>query len=475
MTGVSAVFTTVIQLVQTLVLARLLGPEQFGLMAMVLMVVLFGDLFGQMGLNDAIIPRKDVSRAELSSLYWFSIAWGGLIYLIIYTLTPLIALGFSEPQLKTLLPVTLISIVITPFGTQFFALLQKSLKFHLLASVEIASALLGLFVAVASAWIWDQGVWALVWGHLSRNTAGTIVFMAYGWLVGPRPRLHFATADLHGFLRFGLYRVAANGANFVVSRVDQILIGSLLGAQALGFYSMAANITLLPIQKISPVIAKVAFPVFAKIQDDIPLLKRGYMELLKILTFINAPVLIGMAVIAPIAVPVLLGEQWTESVLLIQILAIYALLRSVGNASGSLIMGLGRADITFFWNLGLLFAVPPVVYVASLTGSITNVAWSMVLLQAILYVALYAMIVRRLLGPCPTPFFSAFAGPVSLALAMGAIVIAMDPLLTDFPTIVHLGSQVLIGVACYVSLTLIFQMRYLKQILRMVKGQPWNI
>lgn len=457
--GLSLAVVTVIQLAQLAVLARLLGPAAFGLMAIVLIVVSLGELFAQMGLHEAIIARRDVSRAELSSLYWFGIASGAVVYLVIWLLTPLIAAAFREPELHSLVPVALASVLIAPFGTPFVALAQRELRFGLIAPVEIGSALVGLAIAVTSAWAWDQGVWALVWGQLSRTIAATGTFCVHGWMAGPRPGFHFSTADLQGFLGFGFYRVAAMSVNFLTSRVDQILIGGVFGAQALGYYSMAANIALLPVQKINPVVTRVAFPAFARIRDDLAGLRRGYLQLLRSLTFVNAPILLGMAAVAPLAMPILLGPQWRESVPLVQILAVYALLRSVGNASGSFLLGMGRADITFFWNLGFLLVSPLAIYLASLAGSLAYVAWMMVALQTVLYLAFYALVIRRLLGPCFLPFAGAFVIPASLAAVMGVVVVGVDPLFVGLSPLQRLVVQVVIGFLCYAALVFIFQRR----------------
>ncbi len=475
LSGVSAVVTAAAQILQMVILARLLGPEVFGLMAIVIVIVSLADLFGQMGMHEALIARQDVSPAEYSSLYWFGLGWGAVTYIVFVALTPLIAFLIDVGEIGRLLPIALTSVLIAPLGNQFLARAQKSMNFGLIAWAEIASAFAGLAVAVFSAWIWNQGVMALIWGHLSRVVIRTAVLAAHGWIVGPRPALHFRTDDLRGYLSFGLYRVAAMSVNLLNSRIDQILIGGLLGVQALGFYSLAVNLTLLPMQMINPIVTRVAFPAFAKVANDIPILRRGYLQLLQLLTFANAPALIGIAAVAPVAIPEFLGEQWQEAVPLIQILAIYTLLRSVGNASGSLILGQGRADITFFWNLGLLVAVPPVVYLASLAGSLVHIAWSMVALQAVLYWVLYAVIIRTLLGPCLVPFVGAVAVPIGLALAMGAVVIGLDPLFVGLPPGAHLGGMVIAGVFCFIALTLVFRRRELKRIMRLAKGDPWDL
>ncbi len=465
LTGLSAITVATAHLVQVIVLGRLLGPETFGLVAIVIIVLMIAEPFGQLGLHEAIVARKDPTRRELASLYWFGIAWGAVAYLLLLSIVPLAVWIIGEPELGRLLPVALTGLLIAPFGGQFRALAQKSLRFGRLAAVDIATAILGLGITVASAAIWDQGAWALVWGYLARTAVRSGAFALHGWTKGPRPQRHFDRADLQGYVRFGLHNGAAIWANLVSARIDQVLIGALMGVQALGFYSMALNFTLLPMQMINPAVTQVAFPAFARLQDQPAKLRAGYLHLLRILTMVNGPVLIGIAVVAPVAVPLVVGEAWRQSIPLIQILALYALLRSVGNATGSLVMGLGRADAMFRWCLGLLLVIPPVVFAASLTGAVDAVAWSMVALQCAAFVALYVFFIRPLLGARFAQYASAVGTPALVAMAMGAAVIAADVLLAGLSPAVRLAGLVLVGCAGYAGLILVFQWRYIRQLL----------
>lgn len=460
-TVLTTVVTTVLQFVKLAVLGRLLEPAVFGLMALVYIVVGFAQLFSQMGLSEALIQRKKITHEQLSSLYWLNIAFGCVVFLILWACTPILAKAFGELELNQILPVTSISFLITPFGTQFKALLQKSLHFHLLSIVQIISSMVSVVVAIVSAWL-GQGVWSLVWGSLSGTITNTVMLMAYGWHKSVRPRFHFRWADIDGYLSFGLYRVGASSINFFNSRIDQLLIGTLLGTQALGYYSMAFQLVLQPIQKLNPVLTQVAFPVFSQIQDDIPRQKRGYFTLIRLLMFVNAPILLGLAGVAPLLVPLLFGAEWKAAVPLIQILSIYALIRSLGNAGGSLIMGRGRADWTFYWNSVLLIVIAPTIYLASLSGSVIYIALSLAMLQSLLFIAHYRVFIHNLLGPCFIQYIKAIGIPIVLAGVMNLLIIGIDPLFQNFPELAHFMAQVVVGFFSYVLLLWLFQREYIK-------------
>jgi lipopolysaccharide exporter len=197
-TGVSAV----LQIGQLTVLARLLKPEDFGLMAMVMIIIGFAQAYADMGISAAVIHKQDVTRDQLSSLYWLNILTGIVVYLTLCVITPLIVMFFHEPRLYQLLPVVALSFLIASTGLQFLWLLEKELKFDLLAKQEIASTVAGAGVAIISAYL-GHGVWSLVWGQLVTAACKAIFLIIIGW---PRwtPHFHFKKEELRGFVSFGL-------------------------------------------------------------------------------------------------------------------------------------------------------------------------------------------------------------------------------------------------------------------------------
>ncbi|PDW03606.1 MOP flippase family protein [Candidatus Viridilinea mediisalina] len=419
-TTLATVVTTTTQLLQLVVLARLLAPEAFGLMAMVMVMIGFAQSYADAGISSAIVHRQDITSKQLSSLYWLNIMVGVVIFVILWILTPFIARLFNESQLIALLHAVIIIFLIVPLGKQYEVLLQKNLNFNLLARQEIIAAIISTSLAISCAFV-GMGVWSLVIGQISLVLTRTLMLLWVGMQIH-RPSIHFCWQDLQGYWQFGLYQVGERNINFLAQRIDQLLIGGILGAQALGYYSFAFNLVSLPQNRINPIVTKVAFPTFAKIQDDIPRLQRGYLSVLKMLTLINAPLLIGMIVLAPMFVPLIFGEQWLPSMVLVQLAAIVSLMRGIGNPVGSLLLARGRADLGFKWNLGLFLFSAPFIYVSALWGDVVTVAATWVLLQVILKLPAYLWLIRPLIGPCGKAYIGATAVPIGLASIMGVIV-----------------------------------------------------
>lgn len=409
----SMVITGVLQLVQLVVLGRILGPEVFGIIALVQIVIQFSHMYMDMGITDAIIQKEKVSRIELSSLYWFSIAMGFAIFLLLYLGSPIISAIFNEPQLESLIQVVGVSFVIMPFGMQFQTMATKKLDFGNITKIEILSSIMGVSLTLFSAAYLGLGVWSLVVGHIGSSVFKTIPWVIIGFKdTESRPQAVFSFHQIKSLIAFGLYRLGTTTANYFNTKIDQIIIGIMMGPQILGYYSMAMNLIMQPIQKLNPMITKVSFPLFSKIQNDKNRLQKAYLFIIKLIMTLNAPLFAGLIILAPYVIPVLLGEGWEGIVSLVQILAFYGLFRALGNPSGSLFIAVGKVRWSFYWQLSLLFVVPVVVYFSSLTGEITIVAMAMAILRFILFFINYFSRIRFIIGDSMRSLMGAIFIPI---------------------------------------------------------------
>lgn len=466
-TAASSAITISLQALQLTVLARLLSPEEFGLMAMVMVVVGFVQAYADAGISAAIIHRQDVTSEQLSSLYWLNILSGVLAFGIAWLITPLVVLFYREPRLVPLLHMTALTFLIVPFGKQFEILLQKEMRFNWLSKLQIVAIAVGVTTAISLAML-GQGVWALVWGLLSQEAVRTVLLV----LVGRRrhrPTFHFARRDLDGYLSFGLYQMGERSINFLAQRTDQLLLGSLLGAQALGYYNFALNLAIQPISKINPIVTRVAFPLFAQVQDDTRRLRQGYLKIVSLLTAVNAPILVGLAAVAPRAVPLIFGEKWIDAVDLVQILACVALLRSIGNPIGSLLLAKGRAGLGFTWNTVLFSVSIPAIYLGAKLGDARGVALALAGLQLALQVPAYVYLVYPLTGKEGVMLYvQAVLRPVARALLMGAGVLLAGTVISQ--VWVAMVVQVSVGIGLYMILLWLFDRGQLTELGDMLLG-----
>ncbi len=421
-TGSSTAISLLMQMASIAVLSRLLSPYEFGIMGMITVVVGFGRAFADMGISNAIIYKQDSTEEELSSLYWFNLFIGILLFIVLILIEPLVEWYFREPAIRDPYYMsTFIFLLLTP-GQQFQALLQKNMDFKSLSSIELFSSFLGSLVSIILAYM-DYGVFALVFGQIIVVGVRSVMLLWHarqGWF----PSFHFKWENLNEYLHFGLYQMGEKMLNYFASNVDYLIIGRVLGAVPLGYYTLAFKVIFQPISRINPIITRVAFPMFAKVQKDNAALRKGYSRMLQILSIVVFPFLIGVMVIAKPFIITVFGEKWIPSVILIQIMALAGCMRTLSNPSGSVILAKGRADLGFKWNLFMTGIRVVVIYWTAMMG-IMPVAWGILATQIFASV-LMQLIINKMLDMKTKDVLQAIY-PAAMAVSfMGVCIYALD-------------------------------------------------
>lgn len=412
----STIIVTAIQLLQLSILARFLSPSDFGLMAIVMVVIGFSQAFLDMGISNAIIYKQTITSEQLSTLYWLNVLAGIILFVLICVVSPLMSLFYKEPELTRLIILVGLTFLIQPFGQQFMVLWQKEMRFSEISKINVASKSLSLVVSVGLAYV-GYGVYALVYGTLAAVVLQTMLFVFMG-MREYRPQMIFRWGEIKEFVSFGAYQMGERTINYFNSQIDVILIGKLLGTEALGVYNVAKQLIMRPAQIINPIITKVTFPAMAKVQNDSDTLRRVYLKTINYLSSVNFPIYAMLIVLAPEIVYILFGDKWMAAVPIVQILSIYGALRSTGNPIGSLLLAKGRADLGFYWNLGLFFYVPIGIALASQWG-LLGVSLMLVALQVSLVIPSWYFLVRPLCGARLREYSLQIAIPLALSLIAG--------------------------------------------------------
>jgi O-antigen/teichoic acid export membrane protein len=437
-------------------------------MAIVLVVIGFVQNLADMGVSSAVIQHQDISSEQLSSLYWLNILAGIVVFVLTVACTPLVALLFHEPRLISLMPLAAVTFLIAPLGQQFQLLLQKNLEFRVIASVEILSAAGGTTTGIAAA-LHGLGVFSLVAGQLMSTFLATIVFLVIG-LRNWRPVLRFRLGEIERHIQFGFFQLGNQAVNFINARADQIVIGAFVGTTALGYYSMAWNLTVLPVSKINPILTRVAFPIFAQAQHDNARLKRGYMMVVWLLTTMNAPISVGLAVTAPLLVLLLYGQGWAPVAPIIQLMAPIGIIRSIINPVGSLFLARGRPELGLQWTLKVLFVQLLCVFVGARMGGLYGVVMGVLIAHVCYLFAHYPMLIRVLLGACLGEYASNTVPSVLIALWMGILVWLLGSRISDFDleSSINLGILTAAGAVIYFSLCILLQRKQIKHAMTML-------
>ncbi|MBE0596617.1 MAG: MOP flippase family protein, partial [Desulfuromonadales bacterium] len=456
------------QLVTTIILARLLDPADFGLMGMATVVTGFILLFRDMGTASAVIQRRQSSPALLSGLFWFNVAFGLLAAALLYLLAPLLASFYHEARVTPLLRLLALSFVISGLGTLHQALLERGLEFARLARIEVAATLAGAAVGIGAA-LSGQGVWSLVYQTLTLTAVTTALLWFFsGW----RPGLALGLHEVRQVMSYSLNLTGFNVFNYFARNADYLLIGRYLGATELGYYTLAYRLMLYPLQNISAVVARVMFPVYVRMQDDNARFSRTYLRVAAAVALVTFPLMLGLLALAEPFVLAVFGPSWQPVVLLLQILAPLGIAQAIVPLVGSIYQAKGRTDWMFRWGV-----VASALFVISF---LIGIRWGVIgvaLAYAVAFLALSypaQAIPFRLIGLRVRELMAVLWRPFAISVLMAATVFGFTASIpAGTGSLLTLCLAVLIGITLYTGATLVFnraQVRDLSALFRNEQG-----
>ncbi|ELQ6151994.1 MOP flippase family protein [Cronobacter turicensis] len=412
--AISTVIIISLGLVQMTILARLMDGHQFGLLTISLVIIALADTLSDFGIANSIIQRKTISNLELTTLYWLNVGLGIVVCVVVFLLSDLIAGVLHNPDLAPLIRTLAFAFVVIPHGQQFRALMQKELEFNKIGAIETFSVLAGFTFTVISAQYWPVAMTAIL-GYLVNTVVRTTLFGFFGRKIY-RPGLHFSLASVSSNLKFGAWLTADSLVNYVNTNLSTLVLARILGAAVAGGYNLAYNVAVVPPMKLNPIITRVLFPAFAKIQDDIDKLRVNFYKLLSVVGIINFPALLGLMVVSNNFVPLVFGEKWVGIVPILQLLCVVGLLRSIGNPIGSLLMAKARVDISFKFNVFKTFLFIPAIVAGGHLGGALGVTLGFLLVQIINTVLSYFIMIKPVLGSSYREYIQSILLPFWLSL-----------------------------------------------------------
>lgn len=426
----STVGARVVSLLSLAILARLLAPAEFGVLAVALAVLAYLDTIGDLGTSVALVYWPDRWRDVAQVTFVVGVASSVVWLLATMAFAPAIARYFDAPTAEPVLRGLAWSFPLRALGATQDALLQKELRFRTRLAPELAMVVVKAVVALALAWA-GFGVWALVWGQL----AGLTLWAAVLWIVSPwRPAWSFPRDLAKPVLAYGRGIVGVNIVAAVVHHADMLVVGRMFGATALGFYQIAYRIPEIAVSAIVAVTSKVLFPAFSRLHAEGRDLRTGYLTALRYVTLLTIPAAVALCLLAAPMVAVLFGPQWDASVPIVRAFAVYVGLRSVGTYTGDLLKATGRSGTLA--RLGLLRAaiLVPALLVAGRNSPVA-VAWAMAAVTGC-YLLVSLHVARRASGASYREMLVAvrpalLAGSVLAIVLMVAIALgaALPPLL----------------------------------------------
>lgn len=303
------------------VLARILSPADFGLVAMLALFVAVGNLLIDSGFGQAIIQRQKSSLTDESTIFYFTLIMGAVIALILCLVAPLIALFYGQPVLEEMAYLMALNLFLNAFGTMHTTLLTKELNFKTISIAGASATLVSGGVAIIMA-LQGWGVWSLV----GQVLASTIMMVTMLWLLHPwRPVWVFSFLSLRSYFSFGGFVLWTGILSTIHTNLYALIVGKLHSIQDVGYYSQARRLQLLPVNIMTTIVSRVAFPVFSAFSDDKARLARGMRKALTSVMFINIPLMLSILMLSEDLVLVLFGEKWLPSAPVLYVLAVAGL------------------------------------------------------------------------------------------------------------------------------------------------------
>jgi lipopolysaccharide exporter len=414
----------VMSFVSMLVLVRFVDPKAFGLVALAFTALFVFSTLQDSGMGAALVHQRGVDLEDATAtVFVFSVVAGAALYAVAFFAAPYIARAFHAHELTNVLRVLAILIPLRSLSTVPSALLEKAVEFRPRTVSDLAAAGVQAVASIVLA-VLGAGVWALVLGQVA---AGAVSAAVLWKLIPERPQLRRASrAAARGLLRYGRFVTAGNLLNIASTSVDNVMVARLLGATLLGFYTVAYRITELPVLVIGSIVGRAMFPIYSMLRDEIPIVRRAYLQNLQRVALLSLPVSVGMAAGGRPLVRVLLGDHWLPSVPALQILAIFAVVRALIGPAGEVFKGMGKPEYNIVTGVVFVLTAVPLLWVLARDKGTLGAALAILISAGVTAVITYVL-VYRLIGLTPAmlvrdlmPFLltaAAVAGAIRLTVA----------------------------------------------------------
>jgi PST family polysaccharide transporter len=439
----------------TIILARLLTPEDFGLVGMVYVFTGFAVMFSELGFSAALVQKEEIEERHLSSIFWINLVAGIIITLLFVGLAPLIA-GFY--RVSALIPIVIalsLNFAIGSLNDVQTAIFQRELQFRVLSLVNLISISLSGVISILLALL-GFGVWSLV----LQNLLLTIFQVFFLWILSDwTPKRVFDSQAVRELFGFSSNLLGFRVFNYFVRNADDLLIGRFVNAQNLGYYRQAYTLMLLPTRSITSSLGSVMFPALSRIQSDIKKVKSTMLLSQRMIGFISIPLMIGLFSVAEPFVIILLGEQWRPMIPILRILCLVGAIQPVDATVGWIYQSQGRTDLMFRWGVfsGIVTLIS---FFIGIRWGIQGVALAYLLRGYLVLWYPSIVIPGRLINMTFFEYFSNISGILGLTLIMGVAVYMVRIVRpSDWSMLMLLVTQVGLGVVVYGGLVLLFNLK----------------
>jgi lipopolysaccharide exporter len=451
--------------VTTAILARLLTPDDVGIVAIATLAVNYLSIAKDLGLGAALIQRRDDVDEAANTVFTLNLLLGVVLTLVTMLVAPLAAAYFRQPLVTPVLRWLGLSFALEAVGAVHTVRLQRQLEFRRKLVPDLGRALVKGIVSIGLA-LGGSGVWALVYGQL----AGVVASVVLAWAIFRwRPRLTVNTTLAKALLSFGLTVIGVDALAIIIDNFDYLIIGRAFGDAALGIYTFAYRLPELLVINILWVMGSVIFPTYASMQDQPDAMRQGFLATVRFVQILTVPICLGLIITAGPLVRVAFGEQWLEAIPIVRVLAFYAWVISVGYHVGGIYKAIGRPDISVKLSILTLIVLVPALLIGSRYGLI-GVAFGHVV-ASLVRTTVRLIVATRFIDIKPGDIFAQLKPAALGGVALAALALPALYLTPTLPALPRLLAVTAAGAGGYAGVLWLTERESLLRVGRMI-GLP---
>ena len=445
--------------VVNIVLARLLLPEDFGLVALTMSFIGFITLFTSMGFGASIIHETDITQQKLSSIYWLNFGLSIVSFVIIISSSQFAADFYDEQQLRSIVYVAAMNILITPFFITHYKLLEKKLEFKTISKINLSGTVIGSLAAIIGAFL-GIGVYALILQSLVSTIVRLILVLFFkNW----KPSIYFNFNEIKEMAWYSLKFKGSNIAFYFERNIDYLILGKFFTSATLGYYAFAYNIMYTPVKRISYVFSEVLFPSFSSFKNDKEKIMNGYFKSVQLIAMVSIPAMTILAFNAELIIQTVFGQKWDAAIPIVRILCFAGAIQSISQFGSVIFSSIGKPEVELYVSVGRTILTVLAIIVGVHYG-VLWVAYLLVVAKAASYL-LFLLVLNHHISFSLTRLIKSIKGSIITFLALYTI-----NLLYCF-NYLNVGPWLLLGSMMLMSLVFlyVFQKQVIMAIFKVIK------
>jgi O-antigen/teichoic acid export membrane protein len=457
--------TKPILFVQTIILVRLLEPTDFGLMGLLFVVTGTIEVFVAPGMQTALIQRKEINAAALNTAWVVSISGAMIKAVLLFMAAPYVASFYETAILEQIVKVFAISYLIGGFKNIGMVVYRREINIKMITYSEELTKLLQVVITVALAFAL-RNVWALVIGQIS----GGVISVFFSYLFSPyRPSLKFDLNIARGLFGFGRHIFLSGIILLMINQGDRALLGKIVDLEAVGFYTMAYGLSMLPATYLTGIIGQVIFPAFSRVNNSLSSLKKGYLSIIKFAALVTFPGAAGIFILAPEIVGIVYGEKWLPMVDTLRVLSLYGLIRLIYGVNVALFQGTGRPYYVTWISAVRLILMAVIIFPLTTRYGTLGVGIAVVIPMLLIQVWVFRWALK-IVQEGPACLFGVLRFPLFGMAVMTSVLLTVRILAGHGASITGLLGLILLGVVVYSGSILIADRGIVKEIKGLVSG-----